>query len=184
MQGLHARQHTRPSVGKAYASASAVPFHLCHSPLCAPSVSCTASCPRMPHRQRQPSWNIPKTLLRGVPGMTVCQGQHVRTPDTLGLCVTTALPPGPHPRRGQPCSGTWHKSCSLYILRCLFRKSFASALSWERRAPARPQQPRWSVALPGIPGRTGGGFTKRTSSRYPCPRDFPQSPARGTLRTC
>ena len=36
----------------------------------------------------------------------------------------------------------WHTICP-------FRKSFASAFSWERRAPARLQKPRWSVALPG-----------------------------------
>jgi hypothetical protein len=35
--------------------------------------------------------------------------------------------------------------------RCPFRKSLASVLSWERRAPARIQKPRWSVALPGKP---------------------------------
>src|SRR5437660_7850230 len=33
--------------------------------------------------------------------------------------------------------------------RCPFRQSFASALPWDRRAPARLQKPRWSVALPG-----------------------------------
>jgi IS605 OrfB family transposase len=33
--------------------------------------------------------------------------------------------------------------------RCPFRKSCTSALPWERRAPARLQKPRWSVALPG-----------------------------------
>ena len=37
---------------------------------------------------------MPPTLLHRVPGMTACQGQHVRTPDTLGLCAMTGLPQG------------------------------------------------------------------------------------------
>ena len=46
-------------------------------------------------------WSMPPTLLHRVPGMTTCQGQHVRTPDTLGLCATTGLPPRPSPGRGR-----------------------------------------------------------------------------------
>jgi hypothetical protein len=48
-------------------------------------------------------------------------------------------------------SGCLVQCCSCSIAktaRCPFRKSCASA-SWERRAPARLQKPRWSVAIPG-----------------------------------
>src|SRR5438132_7522219 len=41
------------------------------------------------------------------------------------------------------------RGCTLEDTRCPFRKSFASAFPWDRRAPGRLQKPRWSVALPG-----------------------------------
>jgi hypothetical protein len=37
----------------------------------------------------------------------------------------------------------------FFAPRCPFRKSCTTVLPWERRAPARLQKPRWSVALPG-----------------------------------
>jgi hypothetical protein len=58
-------------------------------------------------------------------------------------------------REAQSCAkaNAYYAACATLgaamETRCPFRKSCTSVLPWERRAPARLQKPRWSVAIPG-----------------------------------